>query len=269
MSLAGQKAYEKIVDRLGNAIRNQRLSHAYIIEGDAFSGKENFAKEFAKAIICKEAPGLGCDNCRSCRMISEGTYRDFYYFTGDERSVKDKDIEELQTRISSLPMEEGGRNIVILEGSDTMTPRAQNRILKSLEEPYPGTVIILLAENSDRLLPTIKSRCQIIRLNNSGFAVNGEGDQFAKLAKTIIDLTGRKAYFFELKNAVEEVVNDRKSAILFLDALEIEFRNIMTKGESLSRCEEGIKQIEKARKEIRYNVREKYALGNLLLKIGG
>ena len=273
MSLDNYSEYKNIVERLGDTIRKGRVSHAYIIEGDRVSGKEAFAKDFAKAILCTKNPGVGCQSCRSCRMIDGDTYRDLYYVASDERSVKDKDIEEIQERLANLPMEEGDRNIAIISDCDTMTSRAQNRLLKSLEEPYPGTVIMLLSENSDNLLPTIKSRCQSIRL----YALDkGKGDQeeqqYIDLAKTMVGMVKNKAYFFEIKNALEQIDN-KKSALLFLDAFEREIRNHMVAGTSSSIAPENavriIEHIEQARKDIRYNIKEKNALKDLMLKIGG
>lgn len=273
MSLVKYSEYKNIVDRLGEAIRNGRVSHAYIIEGDRMSGKEGFAKEFAKAILCTDKPGVGCDNCKHCRMIDANTYRDIYYVASDERSVKDKDIEEIQERLANLPMEDGDRNIAFIYDCDSMTTRAQNRLLKSLEEPHPGTVIMLLSENSDNLLPTVKSRCQTIRLYSTGNReAEPEEQQYIDLAKTMVGMVKNKAYFFEIKDALESV-KDKKSALLFLDAFEREIRNYMVEGTSESitpkRAVNIIEHIEKSRRDIRYNIKERNTLRDLMLKIGG
>ncbi|MBP3816563.1 MAG: hypothetical protein J6H21_06885 [Firmicutes bacterium] len=267
MSLENQRKNIKVSERLTKAITSGKLSHAYIIEGDKFSDKRSFALDFAKAIVCKVKPGEGCDSCRSCRMIDEGTYRDLFNVTGDEKSVKDKDIEELQGKLASLPLEEGGRNIAIIEDSDTMTTRAQNRLLKSLEEPFPGTVIILLSENSERLLPTIRSRCQIVRLYERD-EDSQENSEYIALAKELLQLS-RKGYFFEIREALKEGISDKNSALLLLDAMEKELSKMVMAGEDIDWAAKGILEIENARKELNYNVKEKYALGSLMLKIGG
>ncbi len=279
--MAGKKAESRIPERITKAIKGNRLSHAYIIEGDELTEKTKFAIDFAKAILCKVDPGIGCGECKTCRMISEGTYRDIYLVTKDERSVKDKDIEELQERLAKLPIEmgvdDGGRNIAIVESADTMTTRAQNRFLKSLEEPQPGTVIMLLSENDESLLPTIKSRCQKIHLYETDLDYD---ENYRSIARAIIDMFSgrnkRKAYFFEGKRIIEENLKGRDSALGILDALEREFRKDMlsvansdSATEDILFLKRGIEAVEGARKDIRYNVREKYALCDLLLKIGG
>ena len=270
---------------ISEAITNNKLSHAYIIEGDELSDKAGFSVDLTKAILCEEAPGVGCDNCRSCRMISEMTYRDIYYVSADERSLKDKTVEELQKRLANLPIErsimDGGRNIAIINNADTMTKRAQNRLLKTLEEPYPGTVIFLLSENSDNLLPTIRSRCQMIRLGDLAIAESTEessNSEYESAAKSLIDAAVNRKYFFESKNLLDKYLKDRSSAMKILDAMEMVLRQEMLniamnglagKEERLSFYSRGIRAVESARRDIKYNVREKYALGELVLKIGG
>lgn len=268
------KTEEKgIVNRVRDAINTGRLSHAYIIEGDSLSGKKEFALEFTKAVLCQNKPGIGCNDCKPCRLIDMGAYRDLYIVAGDDKSVKDKDIEELQERLNQYPLEDGGRNIAIIEDADTMTPRAQNRFLKTLEEPFPGTIIMLLTVNSDALLPTVKSRCQIIRLFQPG-TVPSENADFVNLAKSLLGRIARGGYYFESKAEIEEKIKTKKDAISLLDAMEREFRSYLTDEddmEGLNRAAalRGIQAVEEARKNIRYNIKEKNALNELILKIGG
>lgn len=271
MSFKDQKAYEGIAERLGKVIKNGKLSHAYIIEGDNLSGKEDFALDFAKAILCPESPGVGCDKCKTCKMINSGTYRDLYRVEADDRSLKQGQIEELQDRLSKTPMEERGRNIAIIGDSDTMTSRAQNRLLKTLEEPPLGTVIMLLSENSENLLRTIRSRCQTIRLY-SGIEspITPEMESLRDLARNVMGMIDSGRYFHEIKREVETVA-DKKTALLFLDLLETEYRSLMLKkgkaGRTADKEISRIGVIEKAREDIRYNVREKYVLCDLILKL--
>ena len=95
----------------------------------------------------------------------------------------------------NVPSAEGGRNIAILEDADTMTVRAQNRFLKTLEEPQPGTVIMLLSENSRMLLPTIRSRC--VRVRVGGLRGSSADDRLTALAGEFIDMAVRGEYFFK------------------------------------------------------------------------
>ena len=136
MSLRDYNEYKRLIERISKAIINANVSHAYIIEGDSCIDKEAFAKDFIKAILCLEEPGFGCDRCVNCRKIDHDNYEDMYILRADELSLKDAAVSGLQENLKNKPSA-GNRNIAIIEGADSMTPRAQNRLLKTLEEPNP------------------------------------------------------------------------------------------------------------------------------------
>ena len=267
MSLKDYHEYSEVASRIGDAIRADRLSHAYIIEGDSLSKRDEFALDIAKALLCRENPGVGCDSCSICRRVAGGNYQDLYVVESENNSVKDKDILELQQNLMNVPTGEGDRNIAIISDADTMTVRAQNRFLKTLEEPQEGTLIMLLVENSEKLLPTIRSRCQTIRLYNDAT----EGDQgIISSARMLIGTIRRSDYYFEAKERLDAIVKDRKSAEAFLDSLEHIARNDLLGNEETLAVEEAaavIPLVEEARKDIRMNVNYKYALGDMLLKM--
>ncbi|MBO4234907.1 MAG: hypothetical protein J5928_00480 [Firmicutes bacterium] len=267
MSLKDYIEYSAVSERLGEAIRSDRLSHAYIIEGDSLSQKEDFAIDMTKAVLCKEEPGIGCDKCLTCRKIEHGNYQDLYIVESDNRSVKDKDVLQLQQDLMNVPTGEGERNIAVVLDADTMTVRAQNRFLKTLEEPQVGTLIMLLAENSEKLLPTIRSRCQTIRLFGEGAEAS---DDYAGVAASIIGMVKRKAYYIEIKERLETEAGDRRSAEELLDSMEHLARNAMLGGSNVMTKEEAIgiiPLVEETRKDIKINVNQKYAMGDLILKL--
>ena len=259
-------------DRLKEAIRKGNLFHAYIIEGDSISGKEDFALEFAKKILCLEKNSEACGLCECCKRIENNAYPDLYIIEPEGVSVKDGAIEELQEELSKIPLGPGGRNIAIIYEADTMTKRAQNRILKTLEEPYPGTVIMLLAENSDTFISTIKSRCQLLRVYGGEREPSSEDKKWIELGTRIIEKLLKKEYFFELQKELEANVSGKREALSLLDAMEEVARNMMIESEDSSKVDFAIKsipQIENARTDLKYNIRDKYALSDLMLKMGG
>ena len=255
------------MDKLFDAIRSGHLSHAYIIEGDALSGKYETAKRAAMAILCPEMPGEGCGRCSVCRKIEHENHEDIYHVAADESSLKDGAIAELQENLRHKPSA-GNRNIAIVEDADTMTVRAQNRFLKTLEEPNPGTVIFLLSENRDNLLPTIKSRCVTYRMPQ----VFDETNPYIELAAELLEKAEENVYFWEIKERLEKKVKDRKSAMAFLDAAEILLMRYFTGREKSMWSPEHIREVvgyvEEARRDINFNVNYKYALKNMLLKAG-
>ena len=266
MSLRDYTEYKEVAERIGMAIRQDRLSHAYIIEGDSLSNREGFALDMAKAVLCKENPGVGCDSCSICRRVSHGNYQDLYMVESDNRSVKDKDIFQLQLDLMNIPTGEGERNIAIVPDADTMTVRAQNRFLKTLEEPQEGTLILLLVENSEKLLPTIRSRCQTIRLYLQDKTIQSEQ---LEIAEALIGMLGR-SFHFEIKEKLTSEIKDRKSAESLLDAMEHLARASMIGQSQVMTGESAIKMIllvEQARKDIKMSVNFKYALGDLFLKL--
>lgn len=268
MSLNDYREFGKLTNRISRAIESGNVSHAYIIEGDSCIDKEGFAKEMAKAILCREIPGVGCDHCIICRKLEHDNYEDLHIIRADERSLKNAAITELQEKLKNKPV--GERNIAIICDADLMTDRAQNRLLKTLEEPNPGTVIFLLSENTENLIQTILSRCIIYRLGN--YTINENAAEM-EVPREVFQMVLDRKYFFEIRDYLTKKVKDRKAAFALLDGLERLYREMLvTDGPCPVREEkiiEGVNYVEEARRDLQANVNYKYAIRNLILKIGG
>lgn len=269
MSLEGYSGYEKLTERIKKAILNDNISHAYIIEGDSCIDKESFAKDIIKGIVCTKKPGIGCDFCPECRKVEHDNYEDLYYARADENSLKDATVAELQEKLKKKPTG-GDRNFAIIEHADSMTTRAQNRLLKTLEEPSEGTVIFLLSENTENLLRTITSRCIIYRMGN--YTDNADSLNL-KMAEELMNMLIEGAYFVDLKDWLTKNVKNKKDAFVLIDSIERLFHRYMTDNINASFGKESIirnvKYIEEARRDLLANVDYKYAIRNLILKIGG
>ena len=218
--------------------------------------------------------GEGSSDCRclSCRRIDHGNCEDLYVVRAEgatTKSVKDDAILELQENLKKKPA--GSRNMAVICNADTMTKRAQNRLLKTLEEPNPGTVIILLSENRENLLDTIKSRCIFYRLSG-GEETDGEN---MKDANRLVDALMERENFFELKQLLAKSVKSREDAFRILDGVERIYRNLLLekdpRGKLLKKEDvfRAVELIEEARRDLIMNVNYNYALKNLMLKIGG
>lgn len=261
---------EKLIQRLIATIHNETISHAYIFEGEAALDKTAFAKAFVKAILCEENPGEGCDRCSTCRKIEHDNYEDLIYVNADGKSIKDEAIERLQERLKVKPY--GSRNIAIISDADTMTLRAQNRLLKTLEEPAKGTVLILLSENIENLTNTILSRCVKFRLNYYG-RENYEG--MIGKAEEVADLLMRGVPFYQRKEAVAEILKDDNKVMAFLDALEKVYRDFLVipseKGRLYKKSQiyNNVSLIEETRRQLLKGVSKSYAIKDLMIKIGG
>lgn len=261
---------EALVARLTSAIQNGNVSHAYIFEGEAVLDKKAFAESFVKAILCKEEPGVGCGRCLSCQKIDHENYEDLLYVEADGSSIKDEAIEKMQQRLRIKPY--GERNIAIICDADTMTLRAQNRLLKTLEEPPKGTVLILLSENMENLTQTILSRCVKFRLHYFG-QESYEG--MLETAGNIADMLLGGQPFYKRKEAIADIMKDAGQTNAFLDALEKTYRDLLVDGSEKGRLYKksqiykNVALIEQARRQIQRGVAKGYALKDLMIKIGG
>lgn len=272
MTLLEYRKYGKAAEQLSGAIRSGRVSHAYIIEGDETIDKAGFARAFIKALLCRERPGEGCETCITCRKVEDGNYEDLYWIQAEGKknssalSVKADVIRQLSGDLAMIPTG-GNRNIAVIEDADLMTVEAQNIFLKTLEEPAPGTVILLLTSNSQNLLPTINSRCMRCRL----MTLTPDQDQESvRFAQEIYEMVSKKAFFFDICSRLDEELKDRKSADAFLDALESVFGDAVQHGaDGMSRGQlvYGVKCIETARNHIRRNVRYNMAVREMILKL--
>lgn len=259
-----------VVKRLRRAIENNSIMHAYIFEGDYCVDKLGFAKEFAKAILCRQAVAIGCDSCAVCRKIDHDNYEDIYYVQmSDKGNILDEAITELQENLRKKPLA-ADRNIAIIENADRMNTRAQNRLLKTLEEPSGNAVIILLSENAESLLQTIRSRCGIYRLNDySSFSDSVPTGE----AEDIIDLLAGKKPFYIITDRIKDYISNRQAAMEFLDALEFSYRNLMydssPRGSRYKREEiyKAIHLIEDAKMKLKANVTISYVIKGLMLEL--
>ena len=271
MSLNNWKADEKLINRITGSILSGNVFHAYIIEGDTCVDKLDFAKDMLKAILCEERPGVGCDSCINCRKIDHDNYEDLYFIESDGLSVKDEPVFALQEKLKRKPTA-GNRNLAIIKDADTMTARAQNRLLKTLEEPPEGTVILLLSENKENLLETIRSRCVAYRLNSletdlAAGAMEG--------ASAILEGLLEHENFFTMKEILGKYMKSRDDAFQLLDGMERLYRDFLvwkdSRGRLLKREEifRHIELIEEARRDLVMKVNHNYAMKNLIIKIGG
>ena len=255
----------RLKERLERIVREKRVSHAYLFEGPSDIDKEAFARGFVKGVLCPKDLGENCGECSICDKVDHFNHEDVSYFRKDGMSIKDAAIASLQEKIKVRPV--GERNIMIICDSDTMTPKAQNSLLKTLEEPPGNALIILLSENMENLAPTILSRCVKFRIEAQPETT--EDDAAAKLIE--MALSGRR--FHELVHEAGDYVRDREKAWMLLDSMERIYRNLAVEGqgkahtykiEDICGCAD---YIEEARLRLKRKMSVEYAMKELLLAI--
>lgn len=150
-----------------NAIRQQKFSHAYIIETNGYYRAYDFALAMAKEIICSNKTFCPNDEVKKsiCQKIDSGNYLDLKYIEPDGQWIKKEQLEELQREFNKKPLFDN-KKIYILHHADRLNVSSSNSILKFLEEPEEGIIAILIVDSVYQLLETILSRCQILRLVN-------------------------------------------------------------------------------------------------------
>jgi DNA polymerase-3 subunit delta' len=167
MSFKDVLGHSKPITFLQRAIKNEKVINSYLFLGNEGIGKKFVALQFAKALNCLETEAEGgdaCDRCNSCRKIDHALHPDVLLIEPEGQHIKVDQVRQLQKELVYRPYE-GKRRVCILTAADRMAPYIPNTLLKTLEEPPLHTVIILLANNSRFILPTILSRCQPVRFN--------------------------------------------------------------------------------------------------------
>ncbi len=156
---------EQIKEHLQNALSTGKVSHAYIINGERFSGKEYIAKIFAMALQCERDGIEPCQECHSCRQALSDNQPDIIRVTHEKPgSIGVDDIRAQINGDITIKPYSSPRKIYIVNEAEKMTVQAQNALLKTLEEPPAYAVILLLTSNVNAFLPTILSRCVVLNM---------------------------------------------------------------------------------------------------------
>ncbi len=149
--------HERQKNILRHALQHKRVAHAYLFEGPDGIGKRLMSLALARALLCPN--GNGCGDCPSCRKVDHNNHPDLHLLDSDGTSIKIDQVRSLQQQLSLRPLE-GIYRICLIDGAEEFNQAAANALLKTLEEPQPNTVIILLSSQPEALLSTIRSRCQ-------------------------------------------------------------------------------------------------------------
>jgi DNA polymerase-3 subunit delta' len=172
------RGHSEQVDMFRRALQRNRLAHAYLFIGPDGTGKRLFANSLGWCLFCERFPEAeleACGECSACRQMMAGTHPD-HLAIGLPAGKKELPIElfrgppERKGReglchdLSLKPMA-GMRRVAVIDDADRMNAASANALLKTLEEPPPNSLLILIASNVDSLLPTIRSRCQQIRFS--------------------------------------------------------------------------------------------------------
>ncbi|MCM1040124.1 MAG: DNA polymerase III subunit delta [Ruminococcus sp.] len=156
---------EQLKEHLQNAIAMNKVSHAYIINGERSSGKEYIAKVFAAALQCEKGGTEPCGECHSCKQALSGNQPDIIFVSHEKPNTVG--VEDIRAQINNdigIKPYSSPRKVYIMNEGEKMTVQAQNALLKTLEEPPEYAVILILTTNVEALLPTVLSRCVVLNM---------------------------------------------------------------------------------------------------------
>ncbi|MDD4063169.1 MAG: hypothetical protein PHQ79_02015 [Bacilli bacterium] len=197
-----KKNQPKVIKLLENSFMKNRLVHTYLFEGPSGTNKVEAAFYLACLLFCENSE-KPCLKCKNCQMILNKTHPSVFYITPETEVIKKQQIESLIHEFSLTALVEGKR-VFIIDGIEKANIFAANSILKFLEEMHENDYGILISENLSSILPTIRSRSQIINFHKTS-----EGDVVKELvsenvdeqlARVIVKLTNSVSEGLELAN---------------------------------------------------------------------
>lgn len=157
--------HDQIKEHFQKAIEVQKVSHAYILAGEAGMGRKSLANAFALTLLCEQGRSEPCMECHACKQALSGNHPDLIY-VGHEKpgSIGVDDVRrQIQDTVMIRPYSSYYK-IYMIDGAEKMTVQAQNALLKTIEEPPSYAIILLLTTNPEAFLPTVLSRCVQLKL---------------------------------------------------------------------------------------------------------
>lgn len=250
-----------LFDKWMKIAESGNLMHSYIVYGSNESDRINFIYEFVSRVIFRD------DKKRSIslilKMLKDNNYADFHFFNpAGEHDFLTSQIEDVQGVISRAPIEKSYK-FIIINKADRMNQVAQNRLLKTLEEPHGKTIIFLLTDKIELLRQTIRSRCSNMYLGEAVLLDrNEEIDE-------LVDNLRESKFFYKSKNMLLTQLKNYEDAYGLLQSIEDNLRMRLYDGEDPNQLLSEIAAVIEARKSLSRNISIGNVFGVMILKFGG
>lgn len=249
------------IDKWIKIAESGNLMHSYIVYGADDSIRKNFIIDFVSRVIIRD------DEKRNIalilKMLEENNYADFHFFNPEgAHDFLTSQIEEIQSVITRAPIENSYKFIVI-NRADRMNLVAQNRLLKTLEEPNGRTMIFLLTDRLESLKQTIRSRCANMYLGET--VLLKEDSDISEL----LDILRDGKFFYKSKDVLFKQLKNYEDVYAFIQKIENELRRRLYEGEDPNLILEEISAVIEARDALRVNMSTANVFGRMILKFGG
>ncbi len=238
--IVGQNQIKK---HFQESIKKRSLSHSYIINGEAGSGRHLLSSALAKSLLCENRTKQGdaCGTCKSCIQVDSGSHPDIHFITHEKLSIGIDDIRSQLINDIAIKPYSGQYKIYVIAEANKMTEQAQNALLKTIEEPPEYAIILLLTENAQNLLPTITSRCITLNTEPLGQEAIVEylvknlqmEPERAKIAAGFCQGNVGKAIHFASSEDFQEMKQDTLQLLKKIDDIDISLIMAMIKELSL------------------------------------
>ena len=256
--------HKNIIKYISSAVQADAVSHAYILNGERGSGKRLLANLFAMSLQCQNRAedGEACGKCQSCKQVQSGNQPDIIKVTHEKPNTIS--VDDIRTQVNNdivIKPYSSKYKIYIIPEADLMSAQAQNALLKTIEEPPEYAVIMLLTENAEALLPTIRSRCVMMKLRNikdqlvkkylmehlhvpdyqaeidASFAQGSIGrakeaatsQEFAEMTQNALRILkyANTMEVYELSDAIKSLSEDKQNINDYLDIFQFWFRDVL------------------------------------------
>lgn len=254
----------QIQELLKNAIKSKKIVNGYMFSGSKSTKNFEYAKMFAKMILCFKQEGTSCDECTSCMMFDDDNHPDYYEINKDAgESIKIDEIRQMQDRIIEKPIT-SEKKVYVINNAENMTVEAQNCLLKTLEEPPEFITIILVSNNENTILTTIKSRCTkvVFTEENTKELTEEEKERYEELEKIFGNV--EKYLSIDLLNKIDVLYKDKDNIFENLDFINEIF---IKKAKYDFRYLDYIDYVEETKNKLRANSNYDMSIDNLILKI--